>query len=511
MTDTIGKFTTKTWQQIHDDYLRTMRNGAVKRGITTNPQFGPGSDEEMRATAIANEIAPLNANAVIKADAQMPDTATGDIPTGQTVGVDLQRQMKIKGLGVRGASPSAGNIVLECSADSLIADGAILLDEAGLRYQVEVPGTYSDGDLVPIIALDTGAATNHDAGDTLVWKAAPPYCNSKQLVATGGLTGGHDAEDTETARARLLDRIQNPPGAGNAAQAAQYAEDSTPIVQKAFPYPAANGPSTMHIAVVGYATDVSKSRAVDATVMAGTVEPYVLGKLPEFTEIVTTTVVDQPVDVAIGLTIPSAPTASPAGTGGGWIDGTPWPALIANTKCQVTAVSPGGLSFTCDAETAPTPNVTHICTLDTATWKLLRAKVIGVSGTVGAYVITIDKPFPNLTIPNLITGATGSLIFPDAENMDTYVKAFLGAMALMGPGEKSSNVTVLTRGFRHPRPQSSFPYSIGAQQLKAVESSGDEVEDTDYHYGGGKTPDLPITISDPPFQLIPRNIGFYPI
>jgi uncharacterized phage protein gp47/JayE len=510
VTYAIGQFTTKTAQEIHDDYLRTMRNGMIQLGVSNNPQLGPGSDEDIRATALANEIAPLYANTQIKADAQMADSATGDVPAGQNVGADLQRLMAIRGLAPRGPVPSSGFIELDCSATTIIQPNQALTDASGLAYTVQTPGTYADGALVPVIASIGGANTDHEAGDTLTWVSAPPYCNTKQLVASGGLTGGADAEDNETARARLLTNIQDPPGSGNSAQVCKSAEDSTDIVQKAFAYPAVNGPSTLHVAVVGYTSDVSQSREVDALVMSGTVVPFVVGAFPEFTELVITIATDQPTDIAVGITIPSSPQASPPGLGGGWIDGQPWPAIsgTSNTYANVTAVT-SSTQFTVNAPTAPQAGISHICMVDTTTWSVVRAKVLTVSGSAGAYVVTIDTPFPNVVAA--AGGDLGTLIFPDATNMDTYVANFLAAMGLMGPGEKTTNVSVLTRGYRHPPPTLSWPYSLNSLQLKAVENSGQEVTQTLYYFKSNTTPTVPSSVSSPPFCLITRRLGLYPI
>lgn len=500
MAINIKEFATKTTEEIRDDYLRTVKNGLRRLGI--DAQVGPGSDYYLRAQALANELTPLYVNTQIKADEQMPDTATG---------AGLTRQLETRfGAGLRPASPSAGWFVLDASATTTIPSGAQLIDDLNQRYDVQTPGSYDPADLVPIIATDGGAATNHEAGYTLRWVAPPPYCNTKQVVATGGLTGGAEAEDEETARQRLIDDIQNPPGNGNWSQAVQYAEEATPIVQKGFAYPAANGPSTQHIAVVGYASSVSKSREVDAVVMSGTVVPYVLGKMPEFVETVTTTVTDVETDIALGLTLPAAPTASPAGPGGGWTDGTPWPLPDSGgwPQCNVSSVTSTTV-FEVNVVAEPTDNVSRICLLDPTNWTLYRAKVLSHTGSAGAWVITIDTPFPNIASLALI--ASGPFIFPDAINMDTYVAEFLAAMALMGPGEKTANVSVLTRGYRHPIPTASWPYSLDSSILKKVENSGDEVTDTDYYYRSTTTPAVPGSISDPPNILIPRFVGFYPI
>jgi len=498
----IGELAAKTTEEIRDDCLRVIRNGLIRRGIT-DPQVGPGSDYYVRATALANELTPLYVNSQIRADGNMPDTATGD---------DLIRLMATVGLAPRGAVPATGSIVLDASANTAIPSGAQLIDASSQRFDVLTPGTYAPGDFITIQATtdSAGAATNHAEGDTLTWVAAPPYCNSKQLVAVGGLVGGADAEDEETSRARYIDRLQTPPGSGNWSQVNLEAEKSSPIVQKGFCCPAANGPATLRVVVVGYASKVSRSREVNSTIMTGTVEPYMAGALPEYVETVTTTVTDVDTDVMIALTLPASPKASPSGPGGGWIDGTPWPQMLTTTvfpSGNVTATTPGGGSFTVNADTPPTAGVSRICFLDPIDWTLKRAKVVSYTGVPGAYVVTIDTPFSNMA-DALALGGT-PFIFPDATNMSTYVQAFLDATALMGPGEVTSNVSVLSRAYRHPLTSREWPASMDSQILRKIEVSGEEVTDTDYFYRTTTTPAVPGAVTDPPNILIPRHVGFY--
>jgi hypothetical protein len=516
MTYQLNAFQTKTWQDVHDDVLRVIRQGMIKLGISSNPQLGVGSDEELWATTIANETQPLYVNQRVIGDAQMPDTANLNSPP-TPVGSDLTRLMAIKGLSPRGPVGSLGFLVLACSATTtitgrtggVVGTGTQLTDSAGLRYEVTTSGTYASGALVPIASIDSGPQTNHVAGDTLVWQSAPAFCNPKQIVATGGLTGGAAQETNEAARARLLNLERNPPGSGNWAQVSNFATASSPLVQLAFVYPAVNGPSTVHVAV----TAVTRNRIIDPTILANIVAPYVAGQLPEYVEVVVTAVTEQDVDVAIGLTLPSAPTASPAGPGGGWVDGSPWPAIsgTGNSYANVTAVT-SSTQYTVNAPTAPTDGVSHICMWDFSVanadgtfGQLLRAKVLSHSGSAGAYVIVTDTPFPNVTA----SGGTGTLIFPDAVNMQTYCSTLAATMMQMGPGEKTSNVSVLTRGYRHPTPQAAQPYSLNATQLKAVESTGPEVLATAWYYRSATTPTVPASVALAPYQFVLRNIGFY--
>lgn len=498
MTINIKAYTTKDSSVIRDDILRTLRNGMVANGIA-NPQVGPGSDYYLKAQAIANELAVLAVNTQIKADAQMPDTA---------VGTELDRLLAQQGLARRAASNSTGGFTLDCSATTLVSVGAQMVDAAGLRYQVSVGGTYAAGSRVPLISIDTGKATNHAAGDALKWVAAPAFCNQTQIIASGGLTGGADVENDDTARARLYTRMQNPPGSGNWPQVNGFAEASTPIVQKGFCYPGVNGPSTCHVAVVGYATTVAKNRDVDSVTMAGLVTPYILGQMPEYVETIVTTVSNQPTDIGINLALPAAPTASPAGPGGGWLDGAPWPTVYSVTNvANVTAVTSSTV-FTLNAGSLPTVGVSRIAFLDPTNWTTYYAKVLSYTGALPSLTITIDQPFPNIAAA-LALGGTGPVIFPQATNTATYVAALLAAMALMGPGEKTSNGAILVRGYRHPLPTQGWNNKLNASILRAITNAGNEVLDVAYSLGSGTTPTVPGSVASPPAIITPRHLGFY--
>ena len=502
----VNTFFVKDPSTTRDDILRTVKNGLIAAG-TPNPQIGPGSDAYIWATALANELAVANANVTIKGDAQMPDSATGS-DVNQIA--DLARIMNIFGLSPNGATTSFGQLIFAASQSASILQNAQLLDSAGKRYQVSVGGVYAIGAPIPISSIDTGSATNHVAGDTLRWVSAPAYSAPTALVAVGGLTGGGDAETAEPARSRLLNYLQNPPGGGNWAQLAMFAQSASPVVQQAFVYPAVNGPSTVHIAVVGYVSTTSKNRSIDPVILSNIVVPTVQGQIPEYVESVVTSVINVPTDVSIGLTLPASPASVPAGPGGGWIDGSPWPAISGTgyIAAGVTAVTSTTV-ITISAPTPPTANVAHIAYVSPTNWTLYTAKVLGYTGS-GPYVCTLDTPWPNIAA-DLALGGIGPMVFPAAVNTQNYVTALLNQMALMGPGEKTSNTGVLSRGYRHPLPSLSYPYTVGPATLKAISNAGTEVLNTSLYVASTVTPAVPGSVASPPNILVPRHVGFYPI
>jgi hypothetical protein len=498
-------FTVRDSATIRDSILRVLRSGLIARGVA-NPNVTPGSDWYVLAQATANQLAVVEANAVLKADEMMPDTATAEA---------LERIAAIFGISKQAAAGSLGTVVLEASASTSVATGTELVDGAGLIYEVSTGGIYADGASIPIAAVSTGSATNHAEGDTLRWVTPPPFADAKALVGPGGLVNGVDAENDEALRARLFALLQNAPGSGNPEHVAEIAEAASPSVQKAFIYPACSGPSSAHVALTAAPTATSKSRELLAALLTGTIVPYIEGHTPTHSLTVATTVADVNADVAFGLSLPESPTANPPGAGGGWLNGSPWPAPDASTtwRCTVTGVT-STTQFTVDATTAPQENISRIAWLSPYDWQLYRALVIDVSGTSGAYVITLDQPFVDIT--------TGSYIWPDCENAQAYVNAVLAQFALMGPGEKTSNASALIRGFRHPRTAAGWPTSLGPHLARAISNAQTEVESVQFFYrtdgtttltdsSGVVLPQVPATVTDPPNIFVPRHIAFYRI
>ena len=523
-------FVQKSAQQVRDDLIRTEKNGFIGIGIS-NPNVGPNSDIFIRATALGNEIAVGQANTVILADQLMPDTATGAY---------LDRWLGVFGQSRRAAAQSSGVVTPTISVTStLIPTGSQLVDSTGLLYQVLVGGMYGTAPgltvQVPVQSIAGGKATNHANGDTLRWVTAPAFCADTVSVGTtggsDGLAGGFDSEVgvDEPPRNRLFSTLQNPPKGGNAADLAGWCGQSTPDVQAAFVYPTLMGPGTALFVVMGAAQTTaplssnSKNRDLPTTLVGGTVVPYVQGKAAEYAYIVGATVTNQPSDVAILLALPAATTASPAGPGGGWLDGTPWPSTLSGGATIPAANIPTVTAVTnstniqvqlATGTPGPTAGVSHIAYLSPFTWTLNTATVIGtpvnVSGSV--WNIQLDTPWPDVSV--------GAFIFPQSVQQTNYVAAALTGFALLGPGEWSTNAGVLQRGFRHPAPTapSSWPYSLDANFLRQITNAGPEVLAASFLYRLATTPNVPTTVtvnasqqltSTPPSILVPRNLGFY--
>ena len=543
---TLQGLTIKTVEQGRDDFLRTYRNALINRGIT-NPNVSSGTEIFNRATAISQLVYGAAVAVPLAANAQMADSAQA---------LDLVRLAKIfLKRGLRQAGPSAGPLVFTASVSSniAVAQGQQLLDPSGLIYQVADGGSYTPGSTtapIPLQSVSTGAATKLAAGTVLRWVSPPAFVNPTATIGVGGLTGGTDQETYEDLRTALLEQLGNPPNGVNWASLTTAIEATTPAVQKAFAYPACNGPSTEHAAAVGpppgTTTPTGRNRDVDTLVTLPTVIiPGALAGRPEFVETVITTVVNYPVDLAIGLALPASTLASPQGPGGGWLDANPWPYYSGHTSyfpgtvpyptagpavyADVTAVA-SSTSITVNADAAPVVG-SQVCWVSTDDWQLYEATVATVVSTtpnvsIPGYscAVTLDTPLVSV---NGVAVAVGDFIFPNALNMATYVAAWLAGFAALGPGEKTSSAGLLPRAFRRPLASQSWPSTLERPFLGNFTGAGAEVTDAQFLYANPTgspapgvvtrfgsnyvAPPLPAAITSPPYILTPHRVAFYPV
>jgi len=485
--------------QIMTDMLRTIRSGLIDIGVS-NPQIDPGSDYYVLCQAIANELAVAEQNVVLQGDALMPDTAFGS---------DLDRILNNYGLARRPASVANGLVRITTTYTTLVPVNTQLVSSLGITYQVTVGGSYADQAEIPIQSISTGSSANLGTGETLQWVSTPAFAQSTAVVSQA-LTGAVDAENDDGARTRLLSKMQNPPALGNWQQVATMAESFDPSVQKAFIYPACNGPSTLHAALTAYPTSTSVSRELAATKVTALMSS-IQGQLPEYVDSTITTVADLGTDVSFKLTLPYPLGAINLGTGGGWLDFQPFPTTTATRFYYKTLTVESSTTFTMTVDTAdpaPLPGVTHISWIDrTNGYAVKTATILSATYSTGGgnhYSIIIDTPFVGLTI--------GDYIFPSMINAQTYVNAVLDHFANMGPGEKCNISTLLPRAYRKPRPNLSYPNAVDGTMLRALIESANEIEAADFYYStyGTAAPALPTVIKDPPNIYIPRQIGFYP-
>lgn len=485
----------KTKDQIRDDMSATYREQLISLGVA-NPVVTPGTDIYNRFEAIAQQIWVAAASIPAAVDESLEDTAL----------LNLERLAAMRELSLRAAGGSRGDVfpALAIAGPVLIPAGSTLIDGQGLRYRATLGGPIENGDPLTVEALDTGAATNRPPDTTLTFEAPPLYVEPKAPVGPGGLRFGVDTEDLEGLRERLSERMAHPRNGVNWPTFTAAAETST-AVQKAFAYQACNGPSTVHVAVVGSPSAEVKDRDVDAITMTVEVIPTTAGATFSFVEVVTTTVINEPVDVSMALAIPASPAANPPGNGGGWIDAVPFPVLASPGYVAVSSFfSSVEIEVSSDVPPAVGAQVSWISRDD---WKLRTAEIVTIVGT-NPYVITLSLPFVS---DNGVDIQIGDWVFPASENGAAYAESIFAAFAKLGPGEKTSVAGLLPRALRKPSPAESWPYEMKAPFLKLFTGELEEVSDSAFLYRSAITPTIPGVITDPPRCFVPRQIGFYPL
>ena len=544
----------KSATEVRDDIMRTIRNGLIEQGIS-NPQVTLNSDFGLIAAALGNEVAVPANNAVILADQAMPDTATGE---------DLDRILDFYGLTRRDASQSAGLVVADASSASFVPFGAQLVNPSGIKYQVTVGGTYSDGSFIPIQSINAGSNTNEEAGVTLSWISPPAFFSPTVEVSTiNPLQGGEDVENDDTARVRLLAFLSNPPGGANPSQIIEFAQASDPSVQTAFVHAAARGPGTVDIVVVTYADEDDGYRSVNDLLLTNKISPYILGQLPQYVDGYVCNVSNYPMDVSIGLSLPLPPSAIPSGPGGGWLD--PAPLQVTTAKPAIRVIDGYALSgntagvpvnsataFWVDFPIAPSQGIQYsISYVSPATFNTYSGVTTGTYipatnyGSLSAYTtmyyVTVNSPFYQNSNNNTII-QPGNWVFPSAVNTQVYVDAFIGYMATLGPGERTNIAGLLPRALRQPFEQTSGPYKLNSRVIKPIIDTGPEVFDGTMLFRGSYVdttviPTSPFvdygtktfnldpayalyappttynyfgTMQEKSFIFTPNNFGFYP-
>jgi len=499
------EFVVKTREQIRTDYTRTVAAGLVDIGIP-NPNVSEGTLDYLRGDALGAFGEDIGNLVQLKANAALPDTAGKNDPE------ELFRIARIIKKSLRPAGPSIGKVILETTTDSAVGipSGAQLVDEAGLTFEVTVPGPYVDGAEIPCRSVDTGTSTNLEAGTTLRWVSPPPFVTKTALVAPGGFLYGVDQEDIEGLRERVIDHYANPPGGGNWAQVAEVAERSS-YVQRAFVYPGVYGGNTLHVCVVRAPTATNKSREIDQPTIDAFIAPEVIGAFPTFADIVVTSAADNPADVSFEMNLPSSRLASPPGPGGGWLDANPWPKPYTSDGFASIISVTSAIEFVVRAEGTPIVG-TRIAYISPVDFYVYHGVVQSVSrdnpgGFPNDWRIVVDVVFLSVRATSTPI-AVGDWISPDAERFDAYVASALTTFASIGPAEKTTSLGLLPRALRKPAKVYKYPADVSSYALRQLILSGEEVLDSDFLVLPPSTP-VNSGYQLAPSISIPRKLAFY--
>lgn len=471
---------------ILDDINLDMQDAGVE-----DPPTHEGTDIYIRATAFANAMLIALANIRIEASNANEQLARG------TALATIRDNL---GLSEIAASPATGQILPQIvgSGVVLFVDGLKFSLPSGLIGEVDGNQSIVNGQPLDVVMVDTGSKTNTAAGTQIKW--VKPPVNVLQTGTVVSLTGGSDAETDQEIRARILQRRQSPPAGGNWSHCNEIAESATSSIQKAFCYPGLGGPGSTKVVLVKSLESTSYSRVVSQTVI-DSAKAVLDEELPSPIELVVQSSVDEPIDVALVLTIPSA------ANGNGWANTYPFPDLNSGLDAYVQVLSvASSTEFTISATTSiePTDASTEIAWWNPTTQTFTTGTITSHSGSSGSWTVSVDVPFTGI--------AAGHYISPVCLNLDNYATTWIEQMNQLGPGQNTTSPCRLAndRALRYPLTNTVYPSNLTNTQLTALSEEYNEIVDVDYSYRSKSAPTVPASVATAPNTLTPRNFGLYP-
>lgn len=149
------------------------------------------------------------------------------------------------------AVAAAGDVLFTGQSGTIIPAGTLLQDQtSGLRYAVADRSIIAEGRVqARVVAVESGAAGNLAAGQPLRLLSPIAGVESVAVVQAGGLVGGVDVESDDALRARVLERLRQPPRGGSMADYVRWAKE-VPGVTRAWCYPMHLGIGTVGVCFV---------------------------------------------------------------------------------------------------------------------------------------------------------------------------------------------------------------------------------------------------------------------
>lgn len=288
-----------------------------------------------------------------------PDTAEAEYMT---------RWAAIWGVPRTPATFADGDVAFTGVNGTVVPEGLRLKRSDGGFFLTTESGTISGGQVsLAVQAVNAGSAGNTEAAGVLVVVTSIAGLNSTAAVAGGGITGGLDAESDESLRARLLDRIQQPPHGGALFDYVKWAKEVSGVT-RAWAESTFEGTVTVRF-VLDNETDIIPDSGKVAEVQAYIDSPYRRPATADVTVVAPTAV---PLNFTIDLNPDTADirtavteslkdlirrTAEPGGT------------LLISKIREAVSVAAGEND---NVVTVPNANVTHtagqIATMGTITW-----------------------------------------------------------------------------------------------------------------------------------------------
>lgn len=267
----------------------------------------------------------------------------------------LERWASVWSVRRKAAEFASGNVTFTGTNGSVIPAGTILQRQDGTLFETLASGTIViTSAVVAVRALEAGAGGNTDAGVVLLLQQPVSGIQVNATVAAGGIASGADPESDDSLRARLLDRIRQPPHGGADFDYRKWALE-VPGVTRAWVAPMEMGAGTV---TVRFVRDDDLSIIPDSPEVAA-VQAYIEERRPVTAEVFVVAPIPVELDFTIQInpnnaTVQAAITAELAdlirreAEPGGTI-------LISHIR-EAISIAPGEFDHVL---VSPTANVTH--------------------------------------------------------------------------------------------------------------------------------------------------------
>lgn len=188
------------------------------------------------------------------------------------------------------ATSATGSLTVTGTTGTVLPSGTVFVRQDGATFSTTAEVTLVAGSAVAPIKADTaGQDGNTEAGVVLSISTPIGGIASEATVTAAAVTGGADVEDDNALRARLIDRIQQPPQGGAAADYITWAKEVAGVTS-AWVYPLELGancvtvrfvrdddanliPDTAEVAAVQSHIDSKRPVTVNLTVVAPVATP----------------------------------------------------------------------------------------------------------------------------------------------------------------------------------------------------------------------------------------------
>ena len=234
------EFVARTSEEILDEiYSWSASQESQVEGTFTYDVFATNAIEFMK---VELELAEAY-------NASFAQTAWGDYLTMRAAEHGVIRRAANKAIGT-----------LEVTGTGTIPAGSIFATEGGTRFIATQTTTIAGGGTIEIEAVTAGDAGNVEPNTIIKIPLSIPGITA--VTNPGETYDGYDAEDDETLRARLLDKVRHPATSGNPAEYVQWAMSIVGVgAARCLRTP--NGPGTVKVVIADSNFEAANSELLE--------------------------------------------------------------------------------------------------------------------------------------------------------------------------------------------------------------------------------------------------------